>query len=61
MTDCVVMVEANSGRSRGFGFVTFVSHDALEAVLASKQIVDGKEVSDLFIYRLTVRRPALER
>lgn len=55
------MVEANSGRSRGFGFVTFVSHDALEAVLASKQIVDGKEVSDLFIYRLTVRRPALER
>ncbi|CCF75222.2 RNA-binding protein Musashi [Babesia microti strain RI] len=44
MTDCVVMVEANSGRSRGFGFVTFVSHDALEAVLASKQIVDGKEV-----------------
>ncbi|KAF8822614.1 hypothetical protein IE077_003339 [Cardiosporidium cionae] len=44
ITDCVVMVDNATGRSRGFGFVTFDNAEAIDAVLASKQMLDGKEV-----------------
>ena len=33
--DCVVMKNADTGRSRGFGFVTFSNPSNVDAVLAS--------------------------
>ena len=37
------MVDRNSGRSRCFGFVTMEDQEAIEAILASDQLVDGKK------------------
>eukprot|EP00921_Rhytidocystis_pertsovi_P003074 GHVQ01005124.1.p1 GENE.GHVQ01005124.1~~GHVQ01005124.1.p1 ORF type:complete len:382 (+),score=55.41 GHVQ01005124.1:73-1218(+) len=44
LSDAVVMYDTASGRSRGFGFVTFETSDCIASVLATSQTVDGKEV-----------------
>ncbi|OII78048.1 RNA recognition family protein [Cryptosporidium andersoni] len=44
IVDSVVLTEKTTGRSRGFGFITFASEESVDAVLASPQIVDGKEI-----------------
>eukprot|EP00922_Rhytidocystis_sp_ex-Travisia-forbesii_P055740 GHVS01082546.1.p1 GENE.GHVS01082546.1~~GHVS01082546.1.p1 ORF type:complete len:368 (-),score=45.40 GHVS01082546.1:155-1201(-) len=44
ITDAVVMYDPTSGRSRGFGFVTFENSESITDVLATAQIVDDKEV-----------------
>eukprot|EP00922_Rhytidocystis_sp_ex-Travisia-forbesii_P055736 GHVS01082541.1.p1 GENE.GHVS01082541.1~~GHVS01082541.1.p1 ORF type:complete len:396 (-),score=55.87 GHVS01082541.1:68-1165(-) len=44
LTDAVVMYDPTSGRSRGFGFVTFENSESIKSVLASPQTVDEKEV-----------------
>lgn len=44
LTDAVVMYDQHSGRSRGFGFVTFQHNHNIDDILATPQIVDGKEV-----------------
>lgn len=45
VTDCVVMPDRVTGKSRGFGFVTFRDSSAANAALGTSCIVDGREVS----------------
>lgn len=42
LDDVVVMKERKSGRSRGFGYVTFSSTESAEKALASKHILNGR-------------------
>jgi len=44
VSDCQVMTERESGRSRGFGFVTFQDEATLETVLATQHNIQGKPV-----------------
>ena len=45
ISDCVVMKEPGTKRSRGFGFVTYESSNSVDEVLQDKpHIVDDKEV-----------------
>lgn len=37
------MVDRNTGRSRCFGFVTMEDQDAIDAILSSDQVIDGKK------------------
>ena len=44
--DCVVMKNQTTGKSRGFGFVTFRDPVCVETVLLSgPHILDGRQVS----------------
>jgi len=45
VTDCVVMRDPNTGRSRGFGFLTFVDSSVVNTVLVKEHQLDGKIVS----------------
>ena len=43
--DCVVMKNAETGRSRGFGFVTFANPENIEEVIAScPHNLDGRTI-----------------
>jgi len=44
VTDAQVMTERESGRSRGFGFVTFGDDETLEKVLGQQHSIQGKPV-----------------
>jgi len=44
VTDCQIMMERDSGRSRGFGFVTFELESSMEKVLATQHSIQGKPV-----------------
>lgn len=45
--DCVVMKNSESGRSRGFGFVTFADPNNVNVVLQNgPHVLDGRTVSD---------------
>jgi len=44
VTDSQVMTERESGRSRGFGFVTFQDDETMEKVLATQHTIQGKPV-----------------
>ena len=47
--DAVVKIDANTGASRGFGFIIFANEASIEAVFASgSHEIDGKKVR-LFI------------
>lgn len=46
MIDCVVMKNSESGRSRGFGFVTFADPNNVNLVLQNgPHVLDGRTVS----------------
>ena len=46
MTDCALMVDRITGKSRGFGFVTYKDPKCVDKVLAAKpHMLDGKSVS----------------
>jgi len=44
VTDAQVMAERESGRSRGFGFVTFQDDETMEKVLVTQHSIQGKPV-----------------
>ena len=46
--------DRESGRPRGFGYVTFVDSDVAKKVCESKHELDGREV-------VVIRRPELEQ
>ena len=53
VVDCVVMHNPQTGRSRGFGFVTFEDPMNVDAVLNSgPHTLDGRTVShqDMFVF-----------
>lgn len=46
VADCVVVMNPTTGKSRGFGFVTFKDPSCVETVQAAgPHILDGKQVS----------------
>lgn len=48
--DCVVMKNSESGRSRGFGFVTFADPNNVNVVLQNgPHVLDGRTVSNIVI------------
>jgi RNA-binding protein Musashi len=47
ITECTVMRENQTGRSRGFGFLTFRDPKCVNAVMVKEHILDGKIVSPL--------------
>lgn len=47
--DCVVMQDRATGKSRGFGFVTYRDSTVTHIVLSQVHIIDGKEVSYYFM------------
>lgn len=50
VVDCVVMKNQETGKSRGFGFVTFKDPSCCETVLAVKtHIIDGRQVCAFYI------------
>lgn len=42
--DAIVMLDRNTGSSRGFGFVTFDKEDSVERVLRTDHEIKGKYV-----------------
>lgn len=49
MIDCVVMKNSESGRSRGFGFVTFADPNNVNVVLQNgPHVLDGRTVSNSY-------------
>jgi len=51
--DCVVMKNQTTGKSRGFGFVTYRDPRCVEAVLVSgPHILDGRQVRKLKVHSL---------
>jgi RNA recognition motif-containing protein len=58
ITECTVMRENQTGRSRGFGFLTFKDPKCVNAVMVKEHILDGKIVR-LLVNTLTYRRLTL--
>lgn len=50
------MLDHNTGRSRGFGFVTFESEDAVQKVLSDGRMheLNGKQVSHLILLLVVI-------
>ena len=47
VTDCVVVMNPATGKSRGFGFVNFKDPSCVETVMAAgPHLLDGKQVTD---------------
>eukprot|EP00808_Paulinella_micropora_P020601 g67603.t1 len=44
VTDCIIMTHPDSGRSRGFGFITYDNEDSVTAVLGQEHQVLGRTV-----------------
>lgn len=44
IVDLTIMRDSNTGRSRGFGFLTFKEPEAVEAVLQKQHVLDGKVI-----------------
>lgn len=45
ITECTVMRENQTGRSRGFGFLTFKDPKCVNAVMVKEHVLDGKIVN----------------
>ena len=64
ITECTVMRENQTGRSRGFGFLTFKDPKCVNAVMVKEHILDGKIVracrETVLTCRLIRNEPFLE-
>ncbi|ONK64634.1 uncharacterized protein A4U43_C07F28210 [Asparagus officinalis] len=59
LDDCIVMKERSSGRSRGFGYVTFASADDAKAVLESEHVLGNRTLEvKIATPREEMRQPA---
>lgn len=47
--DCTVMRDGQTGRSRGFGFLTYADPKVVNQVMVKEHFLDGKIVSSLFM------------
>ena len=47
VTECTVMRDGTTGRSRGFGFLTFKDPKVVNVVMVKEHLLDGKLVSFL--------------
>lgn len=47
MLECTVMRDNNTGRSRGFGFLTFKDPKTVNIVMVKEHFLDGKIVRTL--------------
>ena len=47
ITDSVVMKDRQTGRPRGFGFITYADPSVVDEVIQETHIIDGKQVSFL--------------
>ena len=47
VTECTVMRDGASGRSRGFGFLTFKDPKVVNTVMVKEHFLDGKIVSTI--------------
>ena len=45
VSDAVVIMDRQTGRSRGFGFVTFRDPRCVDSVLRGSHTIDGRQVS----------------
>jgi RNA-binding protein Musashi len=45
VTECTVMRDGTTGRSRGFGFLTFKDPKVVNVVMVKEHLLDGKLVS----------------
>lgn len=52
VVDCTVMVDRDSGRSKGFGFVTFEDSSPTNQLVGKSLILDEKQVSFDHLKRL---------
>jgi len=46
VTHCTIMHDPQTGRSRGFGFLTFSNAAAVNSVMVKEHYLDGKIVSN---------------
>ncbi|KAJ0745027.1 putative RNA recognition motif domain, nucleotide-binding alpha-beta plait domain superfamily [Helianthus annuus] len=46
LTDSVIMKDRQTGRLRGFGFVTYADPSVVNTVIAETHVINGKQVSE---------------
>lgn len=50
ITDSVVMKDRQTGRPRGFGFITYADPSVVDEVIQETHIINGKQVSFLLCF-----------
>ena len=49
ITDSVIMKDRQTGRPRGFGFITYADPSVVDTVIAETHVINGKQVSSKLI------------
>lgn len=57
VTDCMVMRDGATGRSRGFGFLTFADAQSVTTVVTKEHFLDGKIVCNFRTFFFTGKTP----
>lgn len=55
--DSVVMKDRQTGRPRGFGFITYADPSVVDEVIQESHVIDGKQVS--FLYAFYIISPCI--
>ena len=53
ITDSVIMKDRQTGRPRGFGFITYGDPSVVDTVIAETHVINGKQVSVKFMFCLS--------
>ncbi|MFS7922233.1 putative RNA recognition motif domain, nucleotide-binding alpha-beta plait domain superfamily [Helianthus anomalus] len=48
LTDLVILKDRQTGRMRGFGFITYADPSVADTVIAETHVINGKQVSYFF-------------